>query len=84
MKRKAMEGDRYRWRSLGIYRLEVKGVLPSGSMALEQGKVDHNGLFPLLDSDSDPDTDSCTMQILWKRDPDLNLSQLKHVLHNAM
>ena len=51
---------------------------------LEQGKVYHNGLFPLLDSDSDPDTDSCTMQILWKRDPDLNLSQWKHVLHNAM
>ena len=39
-----------------------------------------NGLFPFPDSD----TDSCTMQILWERDPNLNLSQWKHVLHNTM
>ena len=30
------------------------------------------------------DTDSCTMQILWERDPNLNPSQWKHVLHNTM
>ena len=36
------------------------------------------------DSDLDSDTDSCTMQILWERDPNLNLSQWKHVLHNTM
>ena len=36
------------------------------------------------DSDSDSDTDSCTVQILWERDPNLNLSQWKHVLHNTM
>ena len=43
-----------------------------------------NGLFPLPDSDSDSDTDSCTIQILWERDPNLNPSQWKHVLHNTM
>ena len=44
------------------------------------------GLFPLLASDSDPDsdTDSYTMQILWERDPNLNLTQWKHALHNIM
>ena len=42
------------------------------------------GSFPLLYSDSDLDTDSCTMQILWERDLNLNLSQWKHVLHNTM
>ena len=49
-------------------------------------KVDANGLFPLLDSDLDSglDTDSCTMQILWERHLNLNLSQWKHVLHNTM
>ena len=40
----------------------------------------HNSLFPLLDSYSDSDTDSYTMQ----RDPNLNPSQWKHVLHNTM
>ena len=45
-----------------------------------------HGLFPLPDSDSDSDldTDSLTMQILWERDSNLNLSQWKHVLHNTM
>ena len=45
-----------------------------------------NGSFPLLDSDSDldSDTDSCTIQMLWERDPNLNLSQWKDVLHNTM
>ena len=43
-----------------------------------------NLLFPLPVSDSDLDTNSCTMQILWERDPNLNLSQWKHVLHNTM
>ena len=45
-----------------------------------------NGLFPLpdLDSDLDSDTDSYTMQILWERDLNLNLSRWKHVLHNTM
>ena len=44
------------------------------------------GPFPLPDSDldSDLDTGSCTMQILWERDSNLNLSQWKHVLHNTM
>ena len=42
-----------------------------------------HGLFPLPDSDSDLDTDSFTMQILWERDSNLNLSQWKHVLHNS-
>ena len=46
--------------------------------------LNFNGLFPLPDSDSDSDTDSHTMQILWEMDPNLNLSQWKHVLHNAM
>ena len=36
------------------------------------------------DSDSDPDSDSCTAQILLEKDPNLNLSQWKHVLHNTM
>ena len=36
------------------------------------------------DSDSDSDTDSCTMKILWERDPNLNLTQWKHILHNTM
>ena len=42
--------------------------------------------FPLPDSDLDLDSDrdSCTMQILWERDLNLNLSQWKHVLHNAI
>ena len=48
-----------------------------------------NGLFPLpdyfhSDLDSDLDSDSCTIQILWERDPNLNPSQWKHVLHNTM
>ena len=48
--------------------------------------IETNGSFLLPDSnlDSDSDTDSCTMQILWERDPNLNLSQWKHVLHNTM
>ena len=46
----------------------------------------NNGLFPLpdSDSDSDSDTDSCTIQILWERDPNLNLSQWKQVLHDTI
>ena len=39
------------------------------------------GLFLLPDSVSD--TDSCTVQILYERDPNLNLSQWKHVLYNS-
>ena len=39
-----------------------------------------NSLFPLPDSDSD----SCTILILRERDPNLNPSQWKHVLHNTM
>ena len=38
------------------------------------------GLFSFLDSD----TDSCTMQVLWERDPNLNMSQWQHGLHNTM
>ena len=39
--------------------------------------AENYSLFPLpdLDSDSDLGTDSCTMQILRERDPNLNLSQ---------
>ena len=40
------------------------------------------GLFPLQDSHSN--TNSRTMQILWERDPNLNPSQWKHVLHNTI
>ena len=40
-----------------------------------------NGLFPLLDSDSDSktDTDSCTIRILWERDPNLNPNWWKNL-----
>ena len=44
----------------------------------------HYGSFPLPDSDSDLDTDSCTVQILWESDLNLNLSQWKFILHNTM
>ena len=40
----------------------------------------YHGLFPLPDLDSD----SCTTQILWERDPNVNMSQWKHVMHNTM
>ena len=48
--------------------------------------IPSDGSFPLPDSDSDSDldTDFCTMQILWERNPNLNLSQWKHILHNTV
>ena len=37
-----------------------------------------DGLFPSdSDSDSETDTDSCAIQILWERDPSLNLNWWK-------
>ena len=38
---------------------------------------ERNGSFTLADPDSDPysDSDSCTIQILRERDPDLDLNQ---------
>ena len=64
------------------------GFLPLlvGPCTSMEGPFPSDGSFPLLDSDSDLDldTDSYTMQILWERDPNLNLTQWKHALHNIM
>ena len=64
-----------------LKKVKTPGKRSQNGMCLFR-RVTHicNGLFPLLDSD----IDSCTMQILWEGDPDLSLSQWKHVLHNTM
>ena len=58
-------------------------VHEAGGFVNNAAKLVHTcGLSPLQDSHSN--TDSCTMQILWERDPNLNLSHSKHVLHNTI
>ena len=63
-------------------------ILLHGSQSLGQQLNSSNNCIQISTTEyfktDRSDTDSCTMQILWERDPNLNMSQWKHVLHNTL